>query len=208
MMATDIIVVVIAGWAGWIAWKGWKKEMRGQTEYKLALGLLVELHKYHNVVRKALSYFDPLRATTKSRPPPREPPVDIQDHADSQFLDMYEQFLTDIATQQEVLYEHLLSAEIIWPERLPDLFKQLLNAVSRLESPIIERILDHDPLSLNRIILNSPYTSEEDANGITYDHTYDQKKLSNEIQKYVKEIEDIVKPELKPRGWKIMKIFR
>ena len=204
MMATDIIVVVIAGLAGWIAWKGWKKEMRGQTEYKLALGLLVELHKYHNAVRKALSYFDSLRATIKGMPPPHEPPEDMQDHADNQFLDMYEKFLTDIATQQEVLYEHLLSAEVIWPERLPDLFKQLLNAVSRLESPIIERILDHDPLSLNGIILNSPYISEEDANGITYD----QKKLSSEIQEYVKEIEDIVKPELKPRGWKIMKIFR
>ena len=180
------------------------KERRNRANYEVAMKLLTELRKYHNAVRKALSDFDSLRATIKSRPPPREPPVDIQDYADSQFLDMYKQFLTDIATQQEVLYEHLLSAEVIWPEKLPDLFKQLLNAVRRLESPLIERIIDYDPFSLNSIILNSPYTSEEDANEITYD----QKKLSSEIQKYVKKIEDIVKPELKPRVWKIMKIFR
>ena len=201
MMATDIIVVVIAGLAGWVAWEGWKKEIRGQTEYKLALGLLVELHKYHNAVRKALSHFDQLKSKMKDMSPHKSPE---DTPLNKQFLGMYEKFLTDIATQQEVLYGRLLPAEVIWPEKLPDLFKRLLNAVSRLESPIIELILEYDPLSLKRIILNSPYTSEEDANEITYD----QEKLSSEIQEYVKEIEDIVKPELKPRGWKIMKIFR
>ena len=205
MLATDIIVVVIAGLAGWIAWRGWKKEMRGQTEYKLALGLLVELHKYHNAVRKALSDFNRLQFTMKYMPPPHESPGDTEYYLDKKFVETYrQQFLTDIATQQGVLYEHLLSAEVIWPEKLPDLFKQLLNAVSRLESPIIESRANENPLFSYSIILNSPYTSEEDANEITYD----QKKLSSEIQEYVKEIEDIVKPELKPRGWKIMKIFR
>ena len=184
------------------------KERRNRANYEVVMKLLTELRKYHNAVRKALSDFDSLRATIKDMPLPYEPRDEMQDDLDSQFLDMYKQFLIDIATQQEVLYGRLLSAEVIWPEKLPDLFKQLLNAVSRLESPIIEQRIDYDLLLSYSIILNSPYTSEEDANGITYDHTYDQKKLSSEIQEYVKKIEDIVKPELKPPGCKIMKVFR
>ena len=197
MAVTSTIVAFGAFLAGVIAWRGWKKEMRGQNEYNLARNLLATLYKYRNAVQKCLSMFDNLSVASSKSLGPKSSRQ--QSKLDEDFLETYKNLLRNIATQQEDIYEHLLSAEAVGLEKLPDLLKDLFNVVTQLESPIEKRWAEakNPHLPYNRI-LTSPFSSEKDLDQEPLDQKpLNQKTLSSKIERYVKQIEDIVKPGLK-----------
>ena len=50
-----LLVGVAAIFGAWVAWKGWKREIRGQTEYKLAVDLLATTYRFRDAIDLARS---------------------------------------------------------------------------------------------------------------------------------------------------------
>ena len=175
------------------AWKGWQKEMRGQTEYKLAIDLLTALYRF----RDAINFARHPMISAHEMFAEDEDNLDPSDNM-QRFKGMtkvYQKRWESVIKAQQTIYGNLQVAEAIWGEEVKNLFQDLFTHGNELLW-VIEEYLD----SINPSLSELTEKLSKKTNAILHKRNKED-KFNDELQRLITEIEDYLKPKLKSSGW-------
>ena len=182
-----LLVGVAAIFGAWVAWKGWKREIRGQTEYKLAVDLLATTYRFRDAIDLARSRLISAHEMIIEDEDSTNSSDDMQ-----KFKEMtraYEKRWKQAMKEQQTIYDNLQSAEVIWGEDVKNLFQDLFAHTTQLLWAIDEYLDSINPPLSEKL--------SKETNDILHKPHREEDKFGNEMQRLVTEIEDYLKPKLK-----------
>ena len=187
-----LLVGAAAFFGAWVAWKGWKREIRGQTEYKLAVDLLATTYRFRDAINFArhpmISAHEMFEEGDNFNP--LDPTQNFKGNARA-----YKKRWEQVVEAQQTIYGNLQVAEAIWGEEVKNLFQDLFAHGNELLWAMENylKIINPD-LSTGREKLEKRLS--EKITAILY-KVHEGDKFDNELQKYVKKIDNYLNPKLK-----------
>ena len=172
------------------AWKGWQKEMRGQTEYKLAVDLLATTYRFRDAIDSARNRLIFTHEVIIEDEYITNSPDDMK-----RFKGMtraYQKRWEQVIKEQHKIYDNLQSAEVLWGEEVKNLFQNLFAHSEKLSWVMNEYLQFINP-SLSG--LTEKLSKETDA--ILHKPNREEDKFGDELQRLITKIEGILKPKLK-----------
>jgi hypothetical protein len=172
---------------------GWKKEIRGQTEYKLAVDLLAALYRFRDATRGVENDIDEVKYVIEYNEDGGDYHPELDDYH-STIISQFRDKLKNIAIKQEDIYKYLVVGEAIFPKEITPLFNRLFTTVANLENPLAKAMQEDNPLHTPTLSPrpSAPFTADKDN---LIDEDYD--KIGTKIEELVAEIETLLKPKLK-----------
>ena len=185
----EVLGTLLVGGVAFFAWKGWKREIRGQTEYKLAIDLLTALYRFRDAIDSARS---PLIFA-------HEVIIEDEDITNSsddikRFKGMtraYQKRWEQVMKEQRKIYDNLQSAEVIWGEEVKNLFQNLFAHGVKL-SLVVDEYLQF----INPSLSGLTEKLSKETNAILHKRNKED-KFGDELQRLITEIENYLKPKLK-----------
>ena len=180
-------------WVAWKGWKGWKREIRGQTEYKLAVDLLATTYRFRDAINFArhpmISAHEMFEEGDNFNP--LDPTQNFKGNARA-----YEKRWEQVMKEQHKIYNDLQSAEVIWGEEVKNLFQDLFAHGNELLWAM-ENYL--------KIINPAPSTEREKLKERLLEKitailrkSADEDKFGDELQRLITKIDNYIKPKLNP----------
>ena len=186
-----LLVGAAASFGAWVAWKGWQRDMRGQTEYKLAVDLLKATYCFRDAIDLARSRLIFAHEMIIEDEDSTNSSDDMQ-----KFKEMtraYEERWKQAMQEQQTIYDNLQSAEVIWGEDVKNLFQDLFAHTIKLRWAI-EEYLD----SINPPLSEPPEKLSKETNAILHKPHREEDKFGDELQRLITEIDNYLKPKLNP----------
>ena len=189
-IGAQVVIAIVAIFGAWVAWRGWKKEMRGQTEYELAIDLLKATYRFRDAIDSARSRLIFAHEVIIED-------EDITNSSDDmkRFKGMtraYEKRWKQAMKEQQTIDGNLQVAEVIWGEDVKNLFQDLFNHTIKLRRAI-EEYLD----SISPPLSESTEKLLKETNAILHKPHREEDKFGDELQRLITEIDNYLKPKLK-----------
>ena len=186
----EVLGTLLVGGVAFFAWKGWKREIRGQTEYKLAVDLLTATYRFRDAIdsaRSRLIFAHEMIIEDE----------DITNSSDDmkRFKGMtgaYQKRWKPAMKEQQTIYDNLQSAEVIWGEEVKNLFQDLFAHGNELLWAMDE-YLD----SINPSLSELTKKLSKETNAILHKPHREEDKFGDELQRLITEIDNYLKPKLK-----------
>jgi hypothetical protein len=179
---------------------GWKKEIRGQTEYKLAVDLLAALYRFRDAI-------DSTRNPMIFAGEMFEDAGDNYNRFDEKqrfegITRAYQKRWDRVIDSKQSIYANLILAEVVWGEEIKNPFQELFVRSEFLRSSIENHLKSINPAS-SKIFREASKEQTQKRNNILYknfeiDSSSNVKDSFNDkLKELVTEIETFLKPKLK-----------
>ena len=189
----EVLGTLLVGGVAFFAWKGWKREIRGQTEYKLAVDLLTATYRFRDAidsVRSPLTFAHEMIAEDKDR---YNPVKDIEKF--ERMEGAYQKRWERVVEAQYTILGDSQVAEAIWGEEAKNLFQELLAHSNDLHWAIENRLRIINPV-LSAEHKKSKERLSKEIDAILNKHD-EKDNFSNNLKRLITEIENYLKPKLK-----------
>ncbi len=184
-----LLVGATAFFGAWIAWKGWKREIRGQTEYELAIDLLKATYRFRDAidsVRSPVIFADEMFEDDEDNLNPSDNMQKFKGMAKA-----YRKRWEPVIEAKQTIDGNLQVAEAIWGEDVKNLFQNLFAHTTELRWAI-EEYLD----SINPSLSELTEKLSKETNAILHKRNKED-KFGDELQRLITEIDNYLKPKLK-----------
>jgi hypothetical protein len=186
-----LLIGIATCFGAWMAWKGWKKEMRGQTEYKLAIDLLAALYRFRDAID---STRNPMIFSSEIF----EVAYDNYEQSDEKkyfkgTARLYSERWNRVFDAQQSIYANLMLAEAVWGEEVKNLFQKLFAHGAKLRFAIEEHLQLIDPSNPQKDI----EAMKENAKILLKRFENEDDDFDDELKELIAEIETFLNPKSK-----------